>query len=392
MTRTMKNRLKRQQAKRQAIFLVLGCSIVIGLVLLVFALTSERYPGDSGGSEYEVVTAGELIEPSAEAEGEALGTGAPPLSLGIGGDVTFGLAVADVIAQEGPEYPWSDVSVLFGDYDLTVVNLEGPLCSGGEAHPDQSSLCLRGDTSCAAPMAAAGVNAVCLSNDHIMDYGTAGLEETMTALRTEGLGVFGAGSSRSAAEQPLILEADNGAKVALLSFCDVAPPSYAAGDDSPGISASSRDRVADAVSQAAGESPYVVVYLHWGELGSAEITYRQRELARTCVQAGADLVVGCHPHVVQGIEVIDGVPVVYSLGNLVFSPESEAGKKGIFIGCRFGGGNLTGLEVIPLRVAEAKPSPPASEAAESFLRELDAASPTVQLEISPQTGTAALKP
>lgn len=390
MTRTLQNRLKRQLAKRQVIFLVLGCSVVIGLVLVVFALTSQRYPGDQGSSDNDVAAAGEFIEAPRETEREPLGAGAPPLSLGIGGDVTFGLAVADIIEREGPGYPWTDVSVLFGEYDLTIVNLESPLCRGGETHPDQSSLYLRGDTSCAAPMATAGVDAVCLANDHIMDYGSAGLEETLNILRGENLGAFGAGSNRRAAEQSLVLEVDNGARVALLSFCDVAPPSYTAGGSSPGISASSLDRIEEAVGRAAEETPYVVVYLHWGELGSTEITSRQRELARACIQAGADLVVGCHPHVVQGIEVIDGIPVVYSLGNLVFSSEDEAGKKGIFVGCRFGGGSLTGLEVIPLRVAEAKPLPLAREQAEIFLRELDVASPAVQLEISPETGTAAL--
>ena len=189
-----------------------------------------------------------------------------------------------------------------------------------------------------------------------------------------------------------MLEADNGASISLLAFCDVAPTSHSAGDDSPGISTSSLDRMGDVIGLAAEEAPYVVVFLHWGELGSQEITARQRELAQACVHAGADLVVGCHPHVVQGIEVIEGVPVVYSLGNLVYSSESEEGKNGIFVGCRFSGGELATLEIIPLRVAEAQPYPLPREEAETLLRELDEASPAVALEISPVTGTATLKP
>jgi len=388
LTRTLQNRLKRQKARRQTIFLVLGCSLIIGLVFLVFALTSERYP-DDGGNGYAQVE-GELIEYEPEAEAGSAET--PPLTLGVGGDVTFGLAVADIIALQGDGYPWSDVSTLFGDYDLAVVNLEGPLCQGSMPVSDVSALDMRGETSCAAPMAAAGIDAVCLANDHIMDYGSTGLEETLNLLRGEGLETFGAGSSRRAAERSLMLEADNGASVSLLAFCDVAPTSHSADDDSPGISTSSLDRMGDVIGLAAEETPYVVVFLHWGELGSQEITARQRELAQACVHAGADLVVGCHPHVVQGIEVIEGVPVVYSLGNLVYSSESEEGKNGIFVGCRFSAGELATLEIIPLRVAEAKPYPLPREEAENLLRELDEASPAVVLEISPVTGTATLKP
>jgi poly-gamma-glutamate synthesis protein (capsule biosynthesis protein) len=239
-------------------------------------------------------------------------------------------------------------------------------------------------------MAAAGIDAVCLANDHIMDYGASGLEETLNILRAEGLGAFGAGSSAGAAERPLVLEAGNGASIALLSFCDVAPSAYAAGEDAPGISTASLERIVEMVEAAALEAHYVAVFVHWGEVGSQEITPRQREIATACAGAGADLVVGCHPHVVQGIEVLNGVPVIYSLGNLVFSPESEMGKTAIFAGCRFSGGRLSGLEIIPLWVEGARPVPLSGEQAEEALKYLETASPGVQVEISPATGTATI--
>jgi poly-gamma-glutamate synthesis protein (capsule biosynthesis protein) len=370
-------------------FLVFGCAGVIGLVLLVFTLTSPRYASEGNYSEAQ--TAGEVTTPLEEVPEVTEGAGAPSLSMGIGGDVTFGLAVADVIEREGAAYPWAAVAPLFEDYDVTVANLEGPFCRGSEPNPDQPSIYLRGDASYAAPMADAGIDAVCLANDHIMDYGTAGLEETLNTLRAEEIGVFGAGSNKRAADQPLLIESANGASVALLSFCDVAPPAYVAGDDSPGVSRASLDGIREIVGTAAGEAPYVVVFVHWGDVGSADITSRQREIAQACVDAGADLVVGSHPHVVQGIEVISGVPIIYSLGNLVFSSESEAGKNAVFAGCSFSGDRLTRLDLIPLRVEGARPTPLAGEQAESVLRQLEATSPGVGLEISPLTGTATLR-
>ncbi|MBN2027845.1 MAG: CapA family protein [Actinobacteria bacterium] len=391
MTRTQLNRLKRQQAKRQAIFLVVGCTLVVSVVFAVFALTSERYPGENRGDLSYVKTAGEVVEPPEEKTTVVPESAAPPLSLGVGGDVTFGLAVAGVVEEQGCDYPWTGIAPLFGDYDITTVNLEGPLCRGIESHPDQTSIYLRGESSCAAPMAAAGIDAVCLANDHIMDYGTAGLEETLSLLRAEGLGAFGAGSNSDAAEGPLVLEGSSGASVALVSFCDVAPATYGAEEDSPGISTSSSGRLEEMVKQAVAEAPYVVVCAHWGEVGSAEVTPRQRELAQACVSAGADLVVGCHPHVVQGMEILQGVPVIYSLGNLVYSSESEAGKAGIFAGFRFSGGELTSLEIIPLRVEGARPVILEGERAQNVLQIFAAASPGIQLEISPVTGTAVLR-
>jgi len=389
LTRTLQSKLKRQRARRQAVFLAVGCTAVVGLVLLVFTLTSPRYE-ESGNSSIHTQTAGELIQsPQAQQQATA-STLTPTLSLGVGGDVTFGLAVADLIAQKEPAFPWAEVSPLFGLYDITVVNLEGPLCSGAPPDPVQTSLDLRGATSNAAPMAEAGIDALCLANDHIMDYGAGGLEETLNVLRAQGLGIFGAGSSASSAQRPLVLEAENGASIALLSFSDVSSPASAAGEGTPGISEASLETIGEMVGVAAQDAHYVAVFMHWGEVGSADITARQREIASACVEAGADLVIGCHPHVVQGIEVISGVPVIYSVGNLVYSSESEAGKNAIFAGCRFSGGRLASLELIPLRVEGGKPTPLYAGQAEELLKDLEAASPGVSLEISPATSTATL--
>ena len=391
MTRALQNRLRRQQARRQVVFLVLACAAVTLLVALVFAFTSPKYPGGNGGGGEYPLTAGEYIEAPQETGGGAQSASIPPLTVGLGGDVSFGLEVAEVMEEEGPDYPWTDISALLGAYDFTAVNLEGPLCRGGGPNPDQPSYCMRGDATCAPPMAGAGIEAVGLANDHIMDYGLPGLEETLNILRGEEIGTFGAGSNARAAEQPLVLEAENGARLALLSFCDVAPPSYTAGENSPGIAAAALDRMGESIREAVGEAPYVVVFLHWGTIGSPEITQRQRELAHACVQAGADLVVGSHPHLVQGLEVWGGAPIIYSLGDLVFPSVNGAGKSGIIAGCRFDAGRLTGLEIHPLQVAGARPAPLAGAQAEEFLRGLAASSPGVRLDVSASSGTAYLQ-
>jgi poly-gamma-glutamate capsule biosynthesis protein CapA/YwtB (metallophosphatase superfamily) len=389
LRRAVNHRLKRQQAKRQAIFLFIACLSIALLVTLTFAITPSN-SSENVEVKREKPSGDENTQQSREAVAGMRVENAPSFSLGLGGDVCFGLDVADVISAEGPGIVWTEITHVLEDYDLTVVNLEGPLCRGGEPNRDQPSFNVKGDTSCVVPMAEAGVDAVCLANDHIMDYGAKGLEETLNILHGQGLQAVGAGSSKRLAQQPLIMESESGAQLAILSFCDVAPPSYDAGEDAPGISACDPLEVSDLVAEAVTESPYVVVYFHWGEVASELVSDRQRELAHAAVQAGADLVVGCHPHLAQGIEIWEEVPIIYSLGNLVFCAQSEEGKNGLFAGCRFGAGRITSLEIIPLRIERASPAPLAGAQAEEVLRKLASQSPGVDLMIHPQTGSAYL--
>jgi poly-gamma-glutamate synthesis protein (capsule biosynthesis protein) len=377
--------MKRRRDRRQALFLIGGCALVALLIILVYTLTPSTTPRE------EIEVRGEQVTPEEEVTVEDDGGKPTPLSLGLGGDVCFGLDVAPFIVENGPGYPWSEISPLLESYDITSVNLEGPLCRSEDAHPDQPSFHVRGEDSCASPMAAAGVDAVCLANDHIMDFGSQGLEETLNLLHGMEIDSFGAGASGQVAAEPLVMKNERGARVALLAFCDVAPPSYYATEDSPGLSGATLDCINERVAAAAEEVPYVVVVLHWGEMGSEDITPRQRELARACVDAGADLVAGSHPHVIQGIEVWKGVPIMYSLGNLVFFSQSEEGKRGLFAGCYFDDGGLTALELVPLRLEGARPAGAIGEMAVSILQDVASASPGVEIEISPQENKAYVK-
>lgn len=386
MSRKLNNRLKRRRSRRQTAFLILSTTGFLLVVSLIFAFTpsspdinegvrveGEGVAGEGGGAREEV----------ADMEG------AGSLTLGLGGDVSFGLEAEAIVAARGAGYPWEEIAPLLAECDFNAVNLESTLCRGGAPNPAQTTFLARGDISCAAAMSEAGVDAVNLANDHAMDYNSSGLEETLNNLHGQAIEAFGAGPSLDAAVTPVVLEAGSGARLALLSFCDVAPASYAATADFPGISVATAEGVAEAV-RAAAESNYVVVYFHWGELNSPYVTDRQRELAQAAVTAGADLVVGSHPHVVQGIEVWQGVPILYSLGNLIFSASSTESWNGVFASCRFDGGSLADLEIVPLRLDGARPAPLEGDEAVAALEELASRSPSVELEISPSQGRSRL--
>jgi poly-gamma-glutamate synthesis protein (capsule biosynthesis protein) len=240
-------------------------------------------------------------------------------------------------------------------------------------------------------MAEAGVDAVCLGNDHAMDFGSPGLEEALNVLRMAGIATAGAGSSLRAALEPAVLRDGEGGEVAVLSFSDVGPASYAAGEDRAGVAPAEAAVVEEAVRRAAEEYPHVVVFMHWGEIGSAGVTSRQRELASICARSGADLVVGSHPHVVQGMEVVEGTPVFYSLGNLVFYSQSEEGRRGIFLGCRFADGRLERLEIFPVLIEAGRPVLMSGSAAEDFLRAWSEGCPGVEPGLSEADGRVFLR-
>ncbi len=388
MTRFVRGRLRRTLARRQAAFLTALTLLVVLSSVLVFVATS---PGNGNGGTAEVKSEEVASEGEREVAAERPGA-AVAVTLGLGGDVTFALEMAQLVAAYGPDYPWQGLGDLLREYRFTAVNLEGPLCSPvHEVNKDQPFYPMRGEVSCATPMAEAGIDAVSLANDHAMDFGSPGLEEALNVLRMAGMTAIGAGSSLRAALEPAVLRDGEGGEVAVLSFSDVGPSSYAAGEDRAGVAPAEVAVLEEAVRRAAGEYPYVVVLLHWGEIGSAEVTARQRELAAACARSGADLVVGCHPHVVQGMEVIDGTPVFYSLGNLVFYSQSEEGRRGIFLGCRFRDGGLQGVDVFPVLIEAGRPGLMSGAAAEDFLRAWSERCPGVGLELSEEGGRTFLR-
>jgi poly-gamma-glutamate capsule biosynthesis protein CapA/YwtB (metallophosphatase superfamily) len=382
MRRTLNNRKRRQLAKRQLVFLIAAFGAVIVAVLLVFTVTADNSREGTANAAQEL-----------QAKQETYNATTPDqlqLSLGLGGDACFGLEVADIIKTQGTDYPWSGVSALIQDYDLAIVNLEGPICTGDDSGGNQPSSPIRGEPTCLRGMAGAGIDAVSLANDRIMDYGLAGLQETLDFLREQRLEAVGAGANLRLAEEPLVLESQAGARVAVVAMCDVEGGSQAAGESSAGVCPADQEIITNAVKQARKLAPYVVTFLHWGNVGSDEITQRQRDLGHACAEAGANVVVGSHPHVIQGVEMWQGVPIIYSLGDIVFCPQNDAGKTALFAGCRFDGGSLTSLEIVPLSIDQARAQVLSGDAAQEVLARLADSSPGVDLEIDPKTQVAYL--
>lgn len=229
--------------------------------------------------------------------------------------------VGDIMLDGGPGHaissgrdPFAACSQLLADADYSVGNLECVLGKGGERMLKPFSFRGAADSP---RFLKKHFSAVSLANNHSGDFGPAGLVEQLRILDDAGIPSFGAGRTLADARRPLVLE-QGGFKVALLGYNGFRALTTAATADRAGSAPLEEEQVLEDIRAARTRADAVVPFVHWGPENTPQPRPAQIRLARKMVEAGAAAVIGAHPHVTQTVEVIRGVPVVYSLGNFVF--------------------------------------------------------------------------
>ncbi|MEM9606699.1 MAG: CapA family protein [Actinomycetota bacterium] len=276
------------------------------------------------------------------------------LTIAAGGDVHGESRVARLLAEGGN--PLELLRAPMTDADLGIVNLETAVGSSGR--PAAKRYTFRAAPVLVHRLADAGVDVVSLANSHALDYGTAALFETLDHARAAGLVTVGAGANAAEAYAPAVVETDGG-PVAVVGLSLVLSPGWAATVDRPGL-ASGHDRGASvaAVRQAAELADTVVVAIHWGRELDRCASRQQRDLARALVDAGADVILGHHPHVLQGVDRSDGALVAYSLGNLVWYHSRLPSAETALVEIDVEAGEVVDHRVIPAVIDErGRPSP-----------------------------------
>lgn len=217
----------------------------------------------------------------------------------------------------------NDLIAEFQDADILMVNEEFPFSNGGVPALDKE-FTFRVDPTYVSAFLEMGVDLVGLANNHILDYGTEALLDTITTLDAAGIRYAGVGADLARAKEPQIIEV-NGKRFAFLAASRVWPDaSWSAGAGKPGVFGTYDPAQLLEEIRSCKESgcDFVTVFVHWGiERNTVPEDY-QRELAGRYTEAGADLVIGAHPHVLQGIEYVNGTPVFYSLGNFIFGGQT----------------------------------------------------------------------
>ncbi|MDO8537027.1 MAG: CapA family protein [bacterium] len=265
-----------------------------------------------------------------------------PLTLSFVGDVMLSRYVGKVIDKhKDPTYPFLGIAKDLQSADLAFGNLEGPISDRGTDRGSKYSF--RADPKVVEGLKFAGFDVVSLANNHIFDWGPQALVDTAELLGRAGIKPIGAGANSEEANRPAIFRLKNTA-VAYLAFTNLYPKSFTAGTSSPGVSRSTAKDMQDAVRKLRGVADVVVTSLHWGEEYRATSTAAQQELARALVDAGADLVIGHHPHVAEEIERYKGGWIVYSLGNFIFDQNfSEETTRGLMVTTKIARGKIQDL-------------------------------------------------
>jgi poly-gamma-glutamate synthesis protein (capsule biosynthesis protein) len=282
-----------------------------------------------------------------------------PVRLAFVGDILLASSVEKLMRREGFEYPYAMAQPYLREPDLTIGNLENPITTRGTP-AENKKFVFKGSPDLLPSLLEAGIDFVSLANNHTLDQGVEGLLDTMAHLDEAGIKHAGAGLSDEEAFTPAVFDV-KGLSIAVFSLSRVVPDvTWKADKNHPGVAETydSRRAVA-AIGQAREEHDLIVVYAHWGEELKREPRDIEKKLAREFIDAGADIVVGAHPHVLQGFEYYNGGWIAYSLGNFIFNvtTNKETRDTGVLNAvCTKGGG--CELAFVPMRAIEpSRPQP-----------------------------------
>ena len=286
------------------------------------------------------------------------------VTIGFGGDSHFESWLRSRLLDEGATMldPLED---LFAGADLTVLDLETAITDRGAPQPKEWTF--RAPSAALDALAGAGVDAVSMANNHGVDFGPDGLEDSLAARSHVPLAVIGIGRDAADAYAPFRTTVA-GQRIAVIAATQVLDEeliwSWTARDGAPGgvpanagvASAKTVSRLTDAVAQARATADTVVVFLHWGQEREECPTGVQRDLAPVLLTAGADIVVGSHAHRLLGAGRMGDGFVAYGLGNFIwFNPIGPNGDTGALL-VTVTGRRIDGYEWRPARISDGVPT------------------------------------
>ncbi len=312
--------------------------------------------------------------PSTEAPRGPLGNG-EAVTLAFAGDASFENLEQAVVVD--PEGLLSAIAPVLGAADVSVVNLETALGSGGERASKQFAFQVPEQALDA--LRAAGADVVTMANNHGMDYGTGGLADTLRIKAESGFPIIGIGADDAEAYAPFITEV-RGQRIGVIAANDIFDSNlvtaWTAGPGHPGIASaeeSHQDRLAEEVRATREKVDTLAVYLHYGTEKDTCPHARQKELVDLLVDAGADIVVGSHAHRLQGMGFLGDQFVAYGLSNFIFKAPSEPGRRSGVVTVTATGRRIDGYEWAPATLQGNVPVPlsgAAAEAASASMAEL----------------------
>ena len=248
---------------------------------------------------------------------------AAPVSLVFVGDIVLDDTAGEMI-RRGKD-PFANFADVFQAADIRLGNLECVVATVGSAGAKNYTFRAHPRT---LPVLKRHFDALALANNHSGDFGRQAFAQMLGLLKGAQLGYFGGGLNLSEAHTPFIVER-KGLRIALLGYNEFMPRSFEADANAPGVAWSEDEQVVADIRQARTvyRADLVIPVMHWGWENELSANPRQRQLARRMIDAGADAVIGGHPHVTQDMEHYQGKPIVYSVGNFVMKETDNARQR-----------------------------------------------------------------
>jgi len=324
--------------------------------------TADAGTGADGAEDGNGITpppsAGEEAEPVEE-----------PVRIAFVGDILLAASVEKLMRREGFDYPYAKALPYLQEPDLTIGNLENPITTRGTPAENKKYV-FKGSPELLPSLREAGIDFVSLANNHTLDQGVEGLLDTIDHLNETNLKHAGAGRNDEEAFKPAVFDV-KGMSIAVFSLSRVVPEvSWKADKNHPGVAETYDSRRAvEAIERARESHDLIIVYAHWGEELSRKPREIEKQLARAYIDAGADLVVGSHPHVLQGFEHYNGRWIAYSLGNFIFNvtKNEDTRDTGVLNAVCTKDGACE-LQFVPMRAIEpSRPEPLKGEARQAML-------------------------
>jgi len=314
--------------------------------------------------------------PAAQAEAKTgipstLSENSPPprFTLTAVGDIMLDRGVGRRIKKYRPDYPFAHVVDHLRNADLAFGNLESLISESGEKTRGKE-ITFRANIDSVAGLSFAGIDVVSLANNHAVDFGDPALLETMDILAHNNIAYIGAGANFAAAHRPARFNINN-IDIAFLAysyeFDKVKEASV-----SPGIAVMDAEKVKKDILSCRKWADIVIISCHWGWEYSDHPDEETREFAHFAIDSGADILIGHHPHVIQGVETYKKGLICYSLGNFVFDQTGNRVKKGLILKCILGKSGLLRAALVPIIIdqLEFRPKPAPEKDALSILEEL----------------------
>lgn len=271
------------------------------------------------------------------------------------GDVLLDRGVRPIAETRGIGYLFGQVKPYFRRADAVVINLETPITD--TLSPINKKYIFRADSRWASDLRHVGVTHAAMANNHTVDQGLHGLQDTYRHLTEAGIIPIGYGASMEQQLEPAVITKGE-ERVAIFNAITMPIENWHHTDDCPGICQPSADQLTDAIRRyhISWPNTRIVVVLHWGVEFQTQPSIGQHMLAAKLSEAGADAIIGHHPHVLQPIDTINGTLVFYSLGNFVFDQRPPLTQRTMMVNLHFHPDASVTYDTIPVQIKQNRPT------------------------------------